>query len=223
MKTILRICLILALSLPGTQAQAIQITSSGQSFTVDWTLDIGSNTLSASSSWSVSSFSATQMVLDISIANTTLLSGTLTNADITTFGFGIDPNASASLLTSGTVFGGISAGSGPQQTFPGGDKAIDVCIFSAGCAGGSVTGGLHAGASDSLQLLLAGDFSSGTANLLYFPLKFQTSLGSYTPAGCVDCPTTGIPEPPVAALLGAGLLLLGLTRYSRWHPASARG
>lgn len=224
MKNFLRTCLILALSVLGTQAQAIQITSSGQHFTVDWSLSLGSNTLSAMSDWTVMSFSATQMVLDISITNSTLLTGTLTNADITSFGFGVDPNARSRLLVPGKVFDGAGTGNGPQQTFPGSYRGIDVCLFSSGCSGGSVKHALHAGAGDSLQILLTGNFSSGTVNLLYFPIKFQTSRGSYEPAGCVNCPRVQVPEPPVAVLLGAGLLLIAVADASRRRKsAPARG
>ena len=55
--------------------------------------------------------------LDISITNITTLTGLLTNADITTFGFGVNPNATASFVTGGegVIFDMLGVGSGHQQ------------------------------------------------------------------------------------------------------------
>ena len=97
MKKILSLIAALLLS---TQAQAIQISSAGDSWTVDWLVDASttaglSSDLTATSNWLVTSFTSTSITLDISITNTTTLTSLLTNADITTFGFGIDPNATA--------------------------------------------------------------------------------------------------------------------------------
>lgn len=204
------ICILAALAF-SAQAQAIQISSAGDTFDVDWSATTTNGSLlSATSTWTVNSFSSTQIQLSIDITNTTILTSLLTNADITTFGFGIDPNATATIITSGSTFDMVGTGSGPQQTFPGGYKQIDVCIFAQGCAGGSVTDALNAGESDYITLLLSGDFSGGYADMLFFPAKFQTSDGSYEPAGCVNCTT--VPEPAVPALLGIGLLLVGAAR-----------
>jgi hypothetical protein len=207
--------------LVATQAQAIQIDSAGDSWTVDWLVDSStipslSSDLTATSSWTVDSFSSTAIMLTIDIYNTTTLTSLLTNADITSFGFGIDPNATASIYTAGSTFDMVSSGSGPQQTYPGGFKEIDVCIFSSGCSGGSVNDALHAGDTDSIQLLLSGDFSGGYAELLFFPVKFQTNQGSYEPGGCVnDNGCASVPEPPVLALLGIGLVLIGFMQRRR--------
>lgn len=211
------------------QVQAIQINGAGDTWTVDWLVSASSTTglssdLTATSSWQVTSFSATQIVLDISITNTTTLTPLLTNADIVSFGFGISPDATASISTAGSIFNMVSAGSGPQQNFPGGFKDIDVCIFASGCSGGTVNNALHAGATDSLQLLLTGNFSSGSTSLLYFPVKFQTNQGSYEPAGCVNGNGCTVPEPGMAGLLLIGLLgITGMTVLRRKKsPATLR-
>ena len=218
-----RLLTVLATCLLATQAQAVQISSAGQSWTVDWSFDLGtSGSLSASSTWTVDSFSADQIMLSIDITNTSSLNSLLTNADITAFGFGINPNTTATLLSAGSVFTKVGTGSGPQQTFPGGFKGINVCLFAQGCSGGSVNGALHAGSSDQIQLRLAGDFSGGYADLQSLPLKFQTSLGSYEPGGCVNCPPVNVAEPSIIALLGTGLLLVGFSQHrkSRYTPAT---
>jgi len=220
MKAIRKLVFMLAALLLSAQASAIQISSTGDNWTVDWFVDSSttaglSQDLSATSNWLVSSYSSTQIVLDVSITNTTILTGSLTNADITSFGFGVSPNASASLLSAGTTFSSAGTGSGPQQNYPGGFDGIDVCIFFQNCSGGSAPSGLRAGETDSLQLLLTGNFGS-TTDLLYFPVKFQTNQGSYEPGGCVEGEDCGsVPEPTILALLGIGLTLIGFAHHRR--------
>jgi len=209
----------LVLSLFATQASAYTISSVGDSFLVDWsTTTTNGSLISANSTFTVDSFSTTAIALTIDITNTTILTSLLTNADITTFGFGVDPNATATLVSAGSTFDMVSAGSGPHQNFPGGYKDIDICIYADGCSGGNTTHGLRAGETDTVKILLSGDFSSGFAELLYFPLKFQTSNGSYEPAGCVNGDCTSIPEPTVPALLGIGLLLMTILRRRTSRP-----
>jgi PEP-CTERM motif len=219
MKTIQKITAILAALLISAQASAIQISGSGDSWTTDWFVDASitpglTQDLTATSDWLVSSYSSTQIILDVTITNTTLLTGLLTNADITSFGFGVSPNAQASLLTAGTTFTQVGTGSGPQQNYPGGFKGIDVCIFFQNCSGGSAPNGLRAGETDSLKLLLTGNFGS-TTELLFFPAKFQTNQGSYEPGGCINCGSNNAPEPSILALLGIGLALVGFAHRRR--------
>ena len=210
MKKTRKIVYTLAALLFTAQATAIQISSSGDSWTVDWFVDAsisGTEDLSATSDWLVSSYSSTEIILDVTITNTTTLTGSLTNADITSFGFGVDPDATATLLSAGSTFNSVDTGSGPNQTYPGGFSGIDVCVFVQNCSGGTVNDGLHAGDSDSLQLLLTGSFGDIT-EFLFFPLKFQTNNGSYEPGG-------NVPEPSILALLGIGLALIGFTHLRR--------
>ena len=184
--------------------------SGGEVFNVDWFVDLDdnltSNDLTATSTWSISSYSASEIVIDIDIFNTTILGDGLDNAAITAFGFGVSPDATGVLSSAGAVFNEIGTGSGPQQTFPGGFKDIDICLYYQNCSGGNINDGLQAGDSDSLQITLMGTFGSST-DLLFYPAKFQSNLGSFQPGG-----TTNIPEPTASLLLGTGLIGMMLLR-----------
>jgi hypothetical protein len=196
------------------QTSALMI-GGGENFQIDWFVDLDntvtSSDLTATSTWSVSSYSSSSIVLDISITNTTLLDpGVLDEAAITTFGFGVSPDVTAALTSGGTVFTQVDTGSGAQQSFPGGYKGIDVCLFAESCSGGDVKTGLQAGSTDLLQLVLTpttGLFGN-SVDLLFFPAKFQSTLGSFEPAGTV-------PEPATLALLGSGVLVVAARR--RWR------
>ncbi|WP_258823483.1 hypothetical protein, partial [Klebsiella pneumoniae] len=78
-----------------------------------------------------------------------------------------------------------------------GFKGIDICAFAANnCGGGDIKDGLQAGSSDTIDLRIMGYFSSGVT-IASYPMKFQTSNGSYSVAG--------VPEP--ITVVGSGLAL----------------
>ena len=195
---------------PESSLLGVTITDAdvGDSFNIDWTVAnvVGSDDLSATGNFKILSFSTTEIVMQVSIANTTVLSSSLTNADILSIGFGVSPDAVAAFVSGeeGDTFDGVSEGNGPQQTYPGEFKGIDVCVYGDGCSGGAVAEGLHAGDSDVFQLKLAGTFGVDTdnltADLLYFGAKFQTNVGSFEPGGSVP-----VPEPSAALVFGMGI------------------
>jgi hypothetical protein len=196
--------------------------SGGEIFDVNWVVDLddgvtGSD-LSASSTWMVSSYAPDAVVLDINISNNTVLDpGVLDEAKILAFGFGVSPNASASLSSVGSVFDMVGTGNGPNQTFPGGFKHIDVCVYAQGCNGGNVNEGLAAGDTDMLRISLfpeTGQFGD-SLELLFFPAKFQTTLGSFEPAGT---PETSVPEPATLGLMALGMLTLAFSRRAIGTP-----
>ena len=177
----------------------------GDSFDLDWVVAnvVGTEDLSATGNFMLLAFTDDYFDLQVTIANTTVLSSSLTNADILSLGFGVNPDAAAAFLMAGeesAVFDGIDEGDGPQQTYPGGFKGIDVCVYGdGGCNGGAVAEGLHAGDTDSFQIRITGDFSDDMADLLYFPIKFQTNVGSFEPGAL-------IPEPSAALVFGLGMV-----------------
>jgi hypothetical protein len=209
---------------PTYQAEILE-SDSGQSFTLDWIVPAGTNStlpvdLTASILFSIDDFTTNSLGLDtlslgINIANTTDLSAyPEANSAILSFGFGVEPDATASLITAGSTFDGIGAGTGPQQTYPGDFKNIDVCVFAFGCSGGDVSLGLQAGETDSLAIMLTGNFdqngtANGAATLFDFPLKFQGTWGSF------ETPGTKVPEPSSLLLMGIGLAGLGFTRRKK--------
>ncbi len=148
--------------------------------------------LSANLVIEVKALTETFLTLGLTINNTTQLPSDNPNykANILSFGFGVNPNATSVQLTqSGNViFDNAIIQKNEEQTFPGGFKKIDICIYAANnCSGGNVNQGLRAGHSDSFDLKISGVFTNSKVTLSDFPLKFQTDNGSFQPVG--------VPEP----------------------------
>lgn len=186
-----------------TELQTVKIGAAdvGQSFEQNWFVTPpGGFDLKAKATFTVVSFSMTELELDIWIDNEV---DPMYQAAILSFGFGIDPDATAILSSNGTVFD--MAAPGANQNFPGGFKNIDICIFAANnCAGGNINDGLQAGDSDHLGLTITGTFPGPMATLAAFPIKFQTQAGSFEfPGG------GGMEE--VSEPGSLGIALLGLT------------
>jgi hypothetical protein len=194
---------------PSGDLQAVELMpgDAGDAFDVYWSVD--DPALSAMASFTVSSYSVDAIVLDITLEHTTdLADSDLSNAAILSMGFGVDPDVVATLTNTGSVFDLVAEGSGAQQSFPGGFKQVDVCIFAAGCSGGSINSGLAAGEMDTFQITLtpvSTDFRAGVT-LAFFPIKFQSSAGSFEPPGEFTPP---IPEPTSMALYAVGLVVAG--------------
>ncbi len=185
----------------------------GHSFTVDW--NYASNTssggsltapLTAFGTFTVDSLSSSSLVLSATIDNTTALTSGLTQSYLMSVGISSNPTGTASITTGGSVFNEAGPGSGTNETFPGGFKDINACIFNSGggCAGQNINDGLGAGSFDSFVLALNGSFGSSPITLSDFAVKFQTNEGSYEFGGGSLSET---PEPGTLLLFGTALFL----------------
>ncbi len=187
----------------------------GKYFSVDWLLPTTytglSDELSANALITIDDFTASELTLTVKLTNSTT---SAVQAGWTAFGFSVTPDGTAAYSDAGSKFDGVESGSGPNQTFPGGYKLIDVCAYAAdNCGGGNISDGLQSGGNtDTFTLTISGSFSGedGLKVVLdSFPAKFQTAAGSFEIAGT----TTTVPVPAAALLLGSGLVgLAGLRR-----------
>jgi hypothetical protein len=212
----------LSLGLAAGAANAAFVDSVGDSFTIDWLFDPNGGAdpgpLTAEATFTVTSFSSNAVGLQISITNTTdLVGGGYDNANILSFGFYASPSIDGALTTAGTIFDGLDQ----DINFPGGFNSIDICLFAAqNCQGGNINLGLTPGSSDTVEVLLTaldpGALHSGLT-LTAFPIKFQTSEGSFEFSGTEGPPENppSVPEPATLSLLGLGLLGLGLAGRRR--------
>lgn len=206
-----------------TSVPLVTISSGGPStdtFQMNWNLSgYTAAPLTASALFTVRSFNSAQMVMDVQLNN---LTSPGFQSSILALGLGVSPNVTALMSPIGSpdiYFDAVSPGSGPNQTFPGGFKNIDVCAFaSSNCSGGNINEGIASGTDDLFRLTLrAGTgftFGSPTSVIALsdFALKFQTQAGSYELPGCVSSacvpedPPRQVPEPSTL-LLGAAALL----------------
>ncbi|MBI4693866.1 MAG: cistern family PEP-CTERM protein [Gammaproteobacteria bacterium] len=224
------------ITLPSDPAQDAHVDT----FTVYWNItqadvsSLPSNVIiAAHADFTVLQFSATQMMLSISLYNDTTVGGSTPGfgtSGIESFGFYVAPT-----VTSAQIVQQSGAVTWAQPTLntnlTGNFKNLSVCVFTSACNGGPQTGSLQAGASDTLWLSMTGNFAGTTANeiaqvmLSSFPVKFQTTWGSFeVPGSRTDC-CEKVPEPPSAALalLGAFALSTGYYRQRRrLGPARAR-
>jgi hypothetical protein len=211
-------------------AGALTINDINDDFTINWFLaKNGSDNdggvtapfdLKAQATFDITAISNNSVTLLITFTNqTTPPPGQ--NSGITSFGIGVSPNATGVTFSDAPDAGFTNAvKQNGQQNYPGGFKQIDVCVFTQGCSGGGQPTALAAGASDTFTLVIAGAFTGHTVTLTPFPIKFQTSAGSFEFAGTEGINPT--PEPGTVLLLSSGLIGLGLTRWCKRTTLGAR-
>jgi len=172
--------------------------------------------LSVTGSLDITALTATSATLSIVLNNASTLTGggviaNATDARLTSFGFGINPNVTSVTFLDNDTTGMVGASLSQIPSL----RQIEVCTFGGpNCSGGG-NGGIAAGGFDVFSLTLTGNFNDLTA-LTFDPLgvKFQTKSGSFEFAcSGSDCGSVAVvPEPTTIALFGLGLLGLGAFR-----------
>ena len=201
MKRLLMTAAVLA-AFGASTANAETISAVGDTFTVTGSQAQGGGTVSFTAVFTVLIYDSSQIRLGIDLTNDSVLTGTLSQSVITSFGFATDPNASSTSGSTNTVydsstdadvFDNFARGSLPSLS------QIEICTqadkINNQCAGGNINNGLNTGANDLFAINLFGTWGS-TTTITDVGAKFQTNIGSFEFTGDgvpVDGNTDGIP------------------------------
>jgi len=198
------------LALFGTPANAALITSGSNVLNFSWSFATPTNPsrlLDGTGSITASGFNSGALTLLVSLNNDadTLGQG---GDRLTSFGFGITPNATSVSFIDAVDNGMVGAALDNIPSL----NAIEVCTFGGNNCSGGGNGGIFAQSSDTFTLVLGGTWGS-TVDIDPIGFKYQTGTGSYefTSGG----PGTPVPEPMSIALLGTGLVGLGIVARRR--------
>jgi hypothetical protein len=158
------------------------------------------NPLTATGFFNVTSFSSTEVLMNVTINNTT------PNYVVSSVGFNTNPAVTASFTSPGSVFDGVAN----DTNFPS-FQTIQVCAFtSANCSSSTNLQALQPNSGDTFGLKLTGAFDP-SLTLSTFAIKFAGGPeGSFEFQGSVPVPGTML-------LFGAGFALL-----VAWHVGARR-
>jgi hypothetical protein len=200
----------LALGVAGTANAAAIVTSAGDKFAMTFSGMVGGVSLSANGTLTVQSLSASSMQVALTLTNSTPTGTTGANR-LTAFGFEIDPG-----VVSGASTSTASWGASANSNITGGYNSIDVCTFDTNSCNSAAPGdqGIFEGMTESILLTLTGTFASSftiTDVVARYASVGWNDNASGILVGSIN-PTTSVPEPVSLALLGSGLLGLGLLR-----------
>ena len=179
--------------------------SSNNPLSFTWSYSSAAGNLTGNGLLNLSGFNTSQLTVAVTLANT---SGTSSNR-LTSFGFGIDPNATGVIFSDGNDGGMINA---VLDNIPS-LATIEVCAYGGNNCNGGSNGGIFGGANDTFSIVLAGNWGN-QVDITPIGFKYQTDSGSFEFTTSTISSGTGgqvggvgpIPEPGVLALLSAGLL-----------------
>jgi len=200
---------LLVLALPSSNASALFINTTYQSFGFSWSYFEGEYDLTGTGTMTVVGIEDNSLTLQFSLTNQT----DEVDARLTAFGFGINPDVTGVAFFGNPNDGMVGASLDKIPSL----KTIEVCAFGGqNCAGGANGGILGDDKNDTFSLKLTGDFTKD-ATIDPFGFKYQTDDGSYE----FSCSTTSqycgggissIPEPGSLALVGVAVAALSLAK-----------
>lgn len=200
-------------------AQAVVISSSSNNpYTFNWSFNSVAGALTGTGTMTLSGFNSSSLTIAITLNNTSGLSSNR----LTSFGFGINPNATGITFSDANDGGMVGA---TLDNIPS-LNAIEVCAWGGNNCSGGGNGGILGGGSDSFSVILAGTWGD-SVDIAPIGFKYQTGSGSFeftTASSTTTTSTSGgnlVPEPLSATLVGLGLAIAGLTTARRRRVAAA--
>ncbi|MBM3341526.1 MAG: PEP-CTERM sorting domain-containing protein [Betaproteobacteria bacterium] len=186
------------------------LISSGDPYAFNWSYNSAAGALTGNGTLTVSGFNSNSLTVGVTLTNTSALN----NNRLTSFGFGIDPDATSVSFVDANDGGMVGASMAIIPSL----ATIEVCAFGGNnCPGGGNGGIFGNGGSDTFSLVLAGSWGS-FVNIDPIGFKYQTGQGSYeftTGGGVPPTTTQTVPEPSMFALMGLGLLAFALGKRKR--------